>query len=209
MAPRRKPPRQPRKAPVQARSEATWVAILEATIQVLGAQGFDGLTTTRVAERAGVSVGTLYQYFPNKHALVLTVLERHVDAVATMVEEACAAHHGAPLATMVSAMCGAFIGAKLRRRDMVQALQHASAELGGDEVVRRRAQRTVEAIVAMLGTSPEIDKGRVALATSVLVPAIVGVVDTALARRADAHALRAIERELTVLGTAYLHAAAA
>jgi hypothetical protein len=56
----------PRKTPRQARAEATLDAIFEATIQVLLAVGERRLTTTRVAERAGVSVGTMYQYFPHK-----------------------------------------------------------------------------------------------------------------------------------------------
>ena len=60
----------PRKSPVQARSTASVEAILDATIQVLLAVGIERLTTTRVALRAGVSVGTLYQYFPNKSALL-------------------------------------------------------------------------------------------------------------------------------------------
>jgi len=52
-------------------------AILEATIRVLVARGYEGTTTIAVAERAGVSVGSLYQYFPNKEALVLALAERH------------------------------------------------------------------------------------------------------------------------------------
>ena len=56
----------PRKTPRQARSAATVDAIFEATIQVLLVEGEKGLTTTRIAERAGVSVGTMYQYFPHK-----------------------------------------------------------------------------------------------------------------------------------------------
>ena len=66
---------EPRKSPVQARSAASVDAILEATIQVLLDDGKERLTTTRVALRAGVSVGTLYQYFPNKSALLQAALE--------------------------------------------------------------------------------------------------------------------------------------
>ena len=68
----------PRKQPVQARSETTVLAIYEASIQVLLSVGYRKLTTTRVAERAGVSVGTLYQYFPNRQALITSVIERWV-----------------------------------------------------------------------------------------------------------------------------------
>jgi AcrR family transcriptional regulator len=76
-----RPSLEPRKTPIQTRSADTVAAISEATIQVLLSGGPDQLTTTRVAERAGVSVGTLYQYFPNKHALLFSVLEQHLNRV--------------------------------------------------------------------------------------------------------------------------------
>jgi AcrR family transcriptional regulator len=79
----------PRKSPVQARSAASVDAILQATIQVLLQAGKERLTTTRVALRAGVSVGTLYQYFPNKSALLQAALKRHLDEVASAVERVC------------------------------------------------------------------------------------------------------------------------
>src|SRR5215471_4701662 len=79
----------PRKTPVQARATVTVGAISEATIQVLLRQGAHRLTTTRVAERAGVSVGTLYQYYPNKESLLFAVLADHLDRVAAAVDAAC------------------------------------------------------------------------------------------------------------------------
>src|SRR6202044_2325246 len=85
---------EPRKSPVQARSTASVDAILEATIQVLLKVGKERLTTTRVASRAGVSVGTLYQYFPNKSALLRAVLRRNFDQVLEAVERACREQHG-------------------------------------------------------------------------------------------------------------------
>src|ERR1017187_10195022 len=79
---------EPRKTPVQARAAITVGAISEATIQVLLSHGADRLTTTRVAERAGVSVGTLYQYYPNKQSLLFPALEAHLDKVSEVVESA-------------------------------------------------------------------------------------------------------------------------
>ncbi len=67
--------------PVQERSIDTVQSIHEATIQVLLQVGSEKLTTVRVAERAGVSVGTMYQYYPNKQALLYTVLEEHLTAL--------------------------------------------------------------------------------------------------------------------------------
>lgn len=105
----------PRKMPVQARSAVTVEAIYEATIQVLLQQGAERLTTIRVAERAGVSVGTLYQYYPNKQSLLFTVLDRHLRSVADAVIGACEQNHGQPLRLMVEAVVHAFVDAKLQR----------------------------------------------------------------------------------------------
>src|ERR1700693_5836909 len=93
---------QPRKSPVQARSAASVDAILEATIQVLLSVGKERLTTTRVALRAGVSVGTLYQYFPNKSALLQAVLTNHLESVAEAIEEVCRIESGSHLPHLVT-----------------------------------------------------------------------------------------------------------
>jgi AcrR family transcriptional regulator len=69
----------PRKRPRQQRSKATVDTILQATTRVLVKQGFDGLSTNAVASAAGVSIGSLYQYFPNKEALVLALIDRHME----------------------------------------------------------------------------------------------------------------------------------
>jgi AcrR family transcriptional regulator len=69
----------PRKRPRQERSKATVDTILEATARVLKKQGFDGLSTNAVAAQAGVSIGSLYQYFPNKEALVAKLIDRHME----------------------------------------------------------------------------------------------------------------------------------
>lgn len=69
----------PRKRPRQERSKATVETILAATARVLVKKGFDGLTTNSVADAAGVSIGSLYQYFPSKEALVAALIEQHID----------------------------------------------------------------------------------------------------------------------------------
>jgi len=67
-----------RRSPKQSRSRATWDAILEAASQILERDGPAGFNTASVAERAGVSIGTLYQYFPDKQAILLAAAEREM-----------------------------------------------------------------------------------------------------------------------------------
>src|SRR6516165_4267821 len=73
----RRPLTKPRKNAAQARSRATVDALVEATARILVRDGFDKASTNRIAEEAGVSVGSLYQYYPSKEALVAAVIERH------------------------------------------------------------------------------------------------------------------------------------
>lgn len=73
----RRPLTKPRKVASQERSRATVDALVEATARILVKEGFDKASTNRIAEVAGVSVGSLYQYFPSKEALVAAVIERH------------------------------------------------------------------------------------------------------------------------------------
>ncbi|HEY4146733.1 TetR/AcrR family transcriptional regulator [Pinirhizobacter sp.] len=77
----RRAPTEPRKFASQERSRATVDALVEATARILVKEGFDKASTNRIAEVAGVSVGSLYQYFPGKEALVAAVDERHKQQV--------------------------------------------------------------------------------------------------------------------------------
>jgi AcrR family transcriptional regulator len=143
---------------VQARSAATVDAILSATIQVLLAEGRSSghgpLTTTRVAHRAGVSVGTLYQYFPNKQALLRAVLERHLSEVASAVENACVHHYGSTLDQMAAALVNSFLDAKLKSVATSTALYAIANDVDGARIGRDMGRRVCDAVAAMLSTAP-------------------------------------------------------
>jgi AcrR family transcriptional regulator len=128
-------------------------SIYDATIQVLLKNGADRLTTVLVAQRAGVSVGTLYQYFPNKQALLFAVLERHLLLVAEAVEDACATNHFQPLEVMVDELVNRYVDAKLVDRNTSIALYRIAAEVGGGLIVERIRKRSQAAITAMLQTA--------------------------------------------------------
>ena len=75
-----------RKQPRQARAQATVNAVLEATVQVLEREGLDAATTTRIAEVAGVSIGTLYQYFSHRDAIFNALQDREFDRAVALIE---------------------------------------------------------------------------------------------------------------------------
>ena len=149
-------PLKPRKLPVQARSETTVLAIHEASIQVLLSAGYRKLTTTRIAERAGVSVGTLYQYFPNRQALIRAVLERYLMEMSASIDADCQALRGRSLDEIATGMVDAMIAAKWRRLEVSRAMHEPLVEVGGAELVRAAAARGASLIAELLRSCPEI-----------------------------------------------------
>jgi AcrR family transcriptional regulator len=76
----------PRKLPQQDRSRMTFETILEATTHILTEEGYDKANTNHIAERAGISIGSLYQYFPNKESLMAALMDQHSSEIAALVE---------------------------------------------------------------------------------------------------------------------------
>ncbi len=77
---------QPRKRPVQQRSRFTVDQILEAAARVFAERGYAGATTNHIAERAGVSIGSLYQYFPNKDTILVALQARHMESASEVFQ---------------------------------------------------------------------------------------------------------------------------
>jgi AcrR family transcriptional regulator len=200
---------EPRKTPVQARSTVTVEAISEATIQVLLSQGAERLTTTRVAERAGVSVGTLYQYYPNKRSLLFAVLERHMNDVATKVEAACENACHKPLAEMIREMVEAFVDAKMERADISVALYRVAGDVGGTALVRRVAQRSRKAVGEMLQTAPDVKYPPDKFIVDLMLSAMAGAMRSLLEAGPSPATVRKSREQLVLLCGSYLAAATA
>jgi AcrR family transcriptional regulator len=198
----------PRKSPVQARSSVTVEAISEATIQVLLSHGTDRLTTTRVAERAGVSVGTLYQYYPNKQSLLFAVLEDHLDKVSAAMEEACERARGQPLAEMVKAVTEAFVDAKMERTDISTALYRIAADVGGPALVKRTGERSRKALEAMLRTAPDAVSHDHRFAVQMMFAAMAGATRSVLEAGAPPGMVRKLRDHLVLLCQSYILALA-
>jgi AcrR family transcriptional regulator len=197
---------EPRKSPVQARSAASVGAILEATVQVLLSAGKERLTTTRVASRAGVSVGTLYQYFPNKSALLQAALKRHLTQVTDAMELVCKEQKGRTLEQMVTALITTFLDAKMKDAKTSVALYSVSSDVDGARIVQQTGVRTSKAIVQMFATAREPLTTDPELVASVLQGTMAGVSRRLLESSAPEKQFDALRRELIILACAYVEA---
>ena len=199
---------EPRKSPVQARSTASVEAILEATVQVLVAVGKERLTTTRVAERAGVSVGTLYQYFPNKTALLQAALRRHLEAITNAIDCVCQEQRGHSLDEMATALITTFLDAKMRNARASVAMYSISADVDGMKIARQIGLHSGKVVAAMFATTSDPPLSDPDLVASMLTSAMAGVSRRMLEGPSPEKHVEPLKQELIFLARAYLKACA-
>ncbi|USQ97152.1 TetR/AcrR family transcriptional regulator [Caulobacter sp. RL271] len=193
-----------RRTPRQSRSEATVEAILEAAFQLLEQGGVEALTTNHIAERAGVSVGTLYQYFRGKQAILAALAQRRAAAARDRIARIVIANSGVEkpgigaVRLIVRTLATAFEGSPATRRALLDAL----TQEGGDDVVMRNHLAFFDAIAgkAVFGfpLSPE--------AGFVLTHAVVGLLRAATIESDLALDPDRLEDELVRLMESYISA---
>ena len=202
-------PVEPRKTPVQMRSAVTVDTICEATIQVLLSVGPDRLTTTRVAERAGVSVGTLYQYFPNKHSLLFSVLKQHLNHVADAVERSCQQSHGEQVSTMADSVVQAFVDAKMERADISMALYAVATGRAETALVKKVAGRAQAALASMLATASDAQFEDLTFTSLLVFSAMGGATRAILEAGAPPRMVCSLRKQLILLCRGFLMSVAA
>jgi len=142
----------PRKKPLQTRSTVTVDAIVEATIRILRRDGWAACTTTRIAALAGVSVGSLYQYFPNRNAIAVEIVRQRTRAYLAAVIDADLSAAAAP-EDAVEAAIAAFVTEKRKGLDVSFALRDALPEVQGRQAIIEEARRFVPALQAKLAAA--------------------------------------------------------
>jgi AcrR family transcriptional regulator len=140
----------PRKAPTQRRATATVEAILEAAAHILETRGFEGYTTNAVAERAGVSIGSLYQYYPNRDALTAALIERET---AMLLEQAREAAQGGSCAEVLAGLIEAAVAHQMRRPALARIVDFEEQRLPMGE----RNQRVVDVLQQILVDALQLD----------------------------------------------------
>ena len=151
-----------RKAPRQARSQATVETILVAAARVLAKASLAGFNTNRVAEVAGVSVGSLYQYFPNKAALVSALIDREHERLAAALEAAVAESAALSFRERLHALARLAIDQQYRDPIYAAALDHEERRLPIGARLRQYDQRLGATVLAFLAQHRrELPVGRV------------------------------------------------
>jgi AcrR family transcriptional regulator len=188
-----------RRIPRQSRAEETVAAILEASAQLLEAGGLAAFTTNAVAERAGVSIGTLYQYFADKQALLRAIAERELKttlaAVATALRGDPQASLEARVRAMVRAIINAFSGRQRARKAVVQAV-----------LLQGNAMEMLAPMTAFMATQTGAAHGFARLGPEqrfVLSRALVGAIRAAVLEEQPFFKSRSFEDELVRLVMAY------
>ena len=161
----------PRKRPSQERSRKTMETILDAAVRVFAELGFTGGTTNHIARSAGISVGSLYQYFPNKDAILVGLMERHLADGLTHLEPWMAEdkHRGLTPKELIRGMLDAvatdqLIDSRLHRVLLEAALRSPAVLQQVEDV----AERVIGAIEAALAAAGETRVKDLALAARVV-----------------------------------------
>jgi AcrR family transcriptional regulator len=195
----------PRKKPRQERSHATVEVILSATARVLCSTGYDRASTNRIALAAGVSVGSLYQYFPSKEALVAALVERHTDQMMSLLRAKLAEVALAPLPVAARALIEAMFDAHAVDPKLHKVLIEQVPRVGRLEKLVDM-EREVEALLAsyLQARAGELRRKDVASAAVVLVHLVESVTHHAVLAETPAPRVRALADELTDMVLRYL-----
>jgi AcrR family transcriptional regulator len=205
----RRPRTTPRKTPRQERSQATVDAILDATARVLKTTGYDRASTNRIALAAGVSVGSLYQYFPSKEALVAALVERHTAEMSSLVArklaEVSTMPVGVAVRTMIDAMFDAHaVDPKLHKVLIEQVPRVGKLEKVAD--VEREVTCLVQGLLA--ARQSELRRSNLEAVAFVLVTVVEAVTHRAVLAELGEGPRRELAAELTDMVLRYLPSAA-
>jgi AcrR family transcriptional regulator len=197
----------PRKAPRQSRSQATVTAILDATARILVERGVAAASTNAVAERAGVSVGSLYQYFPNKDALVSALQVRHGEQMMAVIQRALTRAMEGTLGEALGGLIEATVEAHRVDADLHRVLEEQVGGMAVDALHDEYTDVMEDRIVALLARHrDEITASDLKLAAFMLMNAAHSLIHVVVRQRPRGTSLKLATQEIVTMMTAYLTA---
>jgi AcrR family transcriptional regulator len=195
-----------RRIPRQSRSRALVEAILEATARILSERGYANTNTNLVAERAGVSIGSVYQYFPNKDALISALHERHALQMYAEIERVFEHLVATDLASQLAAIVHAWLSAHLLDPELHRVLEQefpffdAPADQSpADQLIFRRMRQLLQQ------HQQDIVPTDLDLATWMLLHSMESLIHAAVIHPSLPHASAAIEPAIVNMLLGYLY----
>ena len=140
----------PRKQPLQSRSKETFGAILEAAARILEAEGLEAANTNAIAARAGVSIGSLYQYFPDKAAIFAELIRQAESGLGDMLEKLLAHTAGQSLEDRLKLLIKAGVAQQMARPQLGRILDYLEATLPADATLKAADERILRLIMQLL-----------------------------------------------------------
>ncbi|MFY0569875.1 TetR/AcrR family transcriptional regulator [Archangium lansingense] len=195
----------PRKRPRQERAKATVETILEAAAHVLVTSGYEGTTTKAVAERAGVSIGSLYQYFPSKEALVAMLLERFHQRALEVLADKLAPHPITDLEQEVRELVRALVEFYGVNPRLQRVLLEQAPRIGRLQVVQEIEARVESLVQIVLAQNLEFERPRnLGLVVFIIIRALRSAVWAAVVERPELIGTPEFVEELSALILGYL-----
>lgn len=195
----------PRKRPLQARSVETVEAILTAAARILVKDGYDATTTNKIATKAGVSIGSLYQYFPSKESIVAALVERHRTEMHRVIAARLGQHQGHSIRENVRALLEVVVEVKRLDPKLHRVFVEQVPRIGELPAIFDVNQQLAVAITAVLESRPEkLRPKNLDLASYVLVNTVLAVTHAVLVERPENLEDGSLVEELTDLAVAYL-----
>ena len=195
----------PRKAPKQARSREMVDVILEATARVLAGRGYMRTNTNAVAEVAGVSVGSIYQYFPNKDALIAAVHRRHALQMRGMIVQVLSEPTPPTLRGAINALVNALLQAHLVEPGLHQVLETEFPLFDAGETGRPTRQGILDRVKKLLEKHRrEINRPNLDLAAYIVLQIVESLVHKAVLQPPEHLSLPEIEEAVSEAVAGYL-----
>jgi AcrR family transcriptional regulator len=194
-----------RRLPQQRRARQTVEAVLDAVLRLIKRHGIDAVTTNRVAEVAGVSIGSVYQYFPDKRALFVALHERHSEAMGRVVESTLVTHAASSLDELIGALIAAMVEAHAAAPELYAALAEVPHGAAGARDLAERLRGALRLAITARARQRDVprDLDRVLFVVPQMIDALC---HAAVLRRPPRLSLAAATEEITRAVLAYLHA---
>ncbi|MBL8933012.1 MAG: TetR family transcriptional regulator [Archangium sp.] len=195
----------PRKEPSQRRSRELVDIILKATTRVLLKDGYEGCTTNRVAEAAGVSIGSVYQYFPNKESLVVRVMERHQEKLRAVLSEHLLTLQDATLQKAVKTLVRAMLDVHRVEPKLHRVLMEQVPRIGALKALHAQHAAYEPLVVSWIESHhDQLDVPDAKMATWLLIGAVDGVLQRVFLDRPSSLDEDQLATELERLIVSYL-----